>query len=95
MKTVTVSNLKASLSRHLRQVKEGEELFITEHGRPIAKVAPASGLDTLPVHLAEMQSQGLVRIGSGKLPRNFWKLPRPRTKGRVLQAVLEEREEGW
>lgn len=95
MKSVTVSNLKASLSRYLRQVKEGEELLITEHGRPIARIAPAPALQTLPEHLLEMQSQGLVRIGSGKLPRNFWKLPRPKGRGQVVRAALKEREEGW
>ncbi len=95
MKTVTVSNLKASLSQYLRRVKQGEELLVTEHGRPIARVGPASPLKNLPAHLAEMQSEGLVKIGSGRLPRNFWKLPRPKTRGRAVESVLEEREESW
>ena len=93
MKTVTVSNLKASLSHYLRQVKEGEELLVTEHGRPIARVAPTAGVQVLSAHLAEMQSLGLIKVGSGKLPRNFWKLPRPKTRNSV-EAVLNEREEG-
>lgn len=96
MKTVTVSKLKASLSEYLRQVKAGEEVLVTERGRPIAKLTPAAISDTLPEHLVEMEKQGLVKLGSGKLPKDFWDLPRPKDpKGLVVKAVLQEREESW
>ena len=96
MKTVTVSKLKASLSEYLRQVKAGEEVLVTERGRPIAKLAPAASSDALPEHLVEMEKQGLIKLGSGKLPKGFWDLLRPRDpKGLVVRAVLREREEGW
>lgn len=69
---------------------------MTEHGRAIAKLCPARPAQGLPQHLLEMEKQGLVKLGSGKLPKNFWKLPRPKDpKGLVLKAVLEEREGGW
>ena len=96
MKTVTVSKLKASLSEYLRHVKAGEEVLVTERGRPVARLAPLTRLGTLPWHLAEMEKQGLIKAGSGKLPKGFWDLPRPRDpKGRVLKALLQEREERW
>lgn len=96
MRTATVSRLKASLSEYLRRVKAGEEVLITERGRPIAKLAPAVGADTLPDHLVAMEKQGLVKRGSGKLPKDFWDLPRPKDpKGSVVRTVLREREEGW
>ncbi len=96
MKTATVSKLKASLSEYLRQVKAGEEVLVTERGRPVAKLSPAKGAQTLPQHLAEMEKQGLVKCGSGKLPKGFWTLPRPKDpKGLILKAALKEREEGW
>ena len=40
MRTTTVSQLKMSLSAYLRQVKAGEEVVVTEHGRPIARLLP-------------------------------------------------------
>jgi prevent-host-death family protein len=96
MKTATVTKLKASLSEYLRQVKAGEEVLVTERGRPVAKITPASGSDTLPAHLIAMEKQGLVRLGSGKLPKGFWNMPRPKDpKGLIVKAVLREREEGW
>jgi prevent-host-death family protein len=95
MKTATVSKLKASLSEYLREVKAGEEVLVTERGRAIAKLTPAGSSATLPQHLAEMEKQGLIKVGSAKLPKDFWNLPRPKdSKGRVLKSLLQEREEG-
>jgi prevent-host-death family protein len=93
--TATVSKLKASLSEYLRRVKAGEEVLVSERGRPIARLVPVTGKDALPDHLAEMARQGLARIGSRRLSRTFWELPRPRDpKGSVLKALLDEREKG-
>ena len=95
MTTATVSKLKASLSEYLRRVKAGEEVLVSERGRPIAKLVPVTGGDALPDHLVELARQGLARVASRPLSRTFWNLPRPRDpKGRVLRALLEEREHG-
>jgi prevent-host-death family protein len=95
MTTATVSKLKASLSEYLRRVKAGEEVLVSERGRPIAKLVPVTRGDALPDHLAEMARQGLVRVGSRRLSRAFWTLPRPRDpRGRVRGALLEERKQG-
>ena len=51
MQTTTVSQLKMSLSAYLRQVKAGEEVVITEHGRPIARLLPLSSPVPFPEHL--------------------------------------------
>lgn len=96
MRTATVSKLKASLSEYLRRVKAGEEVLVTERGKPIARLTPAVNLQAFPEHLVEMEKQGFIRLGSGKLPKGFWELPRPRDpRGRVKKAALREREEGW
>jgi hypothetical protein len=45
--------------------------------------------------LSALEKQGLIKIGPGKLPKNFWKMPRAEDRdGSVLKALLEEREEG-
>jgi prevent-host-death family protein len=96
MKTATVVKLKASLSEYLRSVKAGEEVMITEHGRPIAKLTPAVSADVLADRLIEMEKHGVIKLGTGKLPKGFWNLPRPKDpKGLVAKAVLQEREQGW
>jgi prevent-host-death family protein len=96
MKITSVAKLKASLSEYLRQVKAGEEVLVTERGKPVAKLVPTDSSEALPEHLCEMEKYGLVKRGTGKLPKNFWDLPRPKDpKGLVRKAVLREREEGW
>ena len=96
MKAATVSKLKASLSEYLRWVKAGEEVLVTERGRPIAKITPTANSNFLSDHVVEMEKQGLIKRGSGKLPKNCWDLPRPKDpKGLVVKAVLRDREEGW
>lgn len=96
MKSAPVSKLKATLSEYLAKVKAGEEVMITERGKPIAKIVPLpKNGSSLSPHLQELARAGLVRLGSGKLPAGFWKLPRPKDpKGLAVQALLEERAEG-
>ncbi|HLC26266.1 MAG TPA: type II toxin-antitoxin system prevent-host-death family antitoxin [bacterium] len=93
MKNATVSKLKATLSEYLARVKAGEEILVTERGKPIAKIVPLPlERSTMSPHLLELARAGLVRIGSGKLPKGFWNLPRPSDpQGAGLKALLEER----
>ena len=95
METTTVSQLKTALSAYLRRVKTGEEVLITEHGRPIARLLPIGNPVTLSVHLQDMEQKGLLKRGEKTLPADFWNLPRPADpQGAVRSAVLSEREEG-
>jgi prevent-host-death family protein len=93
-KSAAVAEIKAHLSHFLRRVKAGEEIVITERNVPIARIVPLTR--AADETLRALDRQGLVRIGSGKLPRDFWKRPRGKDeKGLVRAAVAEEREEGW
>lgn len=40
MRRVGVAELKNNLSRHLRAVEAGEQLEVTDHDRPIARLVP-------------------------------------------------------
>ena len=96
MRSATVSKLKATLSEHLARVKAGEEVVVTERGKPIAKIVPIGREQAgVPAHLLELARIGLIRLGSGKLPKGFWKMPHPVVpEGAGVKAVLEERESG-
>ena len=96
MRTAAVAELKASLSKFLARVKGGEEVLITERGKPVAKIVPLRrDSSVFPKYLHELERAGLIRLGTGRLPKGFWKLPRPHDpQGRALKALLEEREEG-
>ena len=95
MKTAAVSELKARLSEYLSQVKAGMEVLITDRGKPVARLGPVPRPKNLKETLIRMEKQGLIRLGSGKLPKDFWKMQRPEDpEGLVLKALLEEREAG-
>jgi prevent-host-death family protein len=40
METVGIRELKTHLSRHLKRVRAGARLLVTEHGRSIATISP-------------------------------------------------------
>ncbi|MEK7280588.1 MAG: type II toxin-antitoxin system prevent-host-death family antitoxin [Nitrospirota bacterium] len=96
MKTAAISELKASLSEYLSKVKAGEEVLVTDRGKPVAKIIPIKREEIeLPSHLIDLERAGLISIGKGKLPINFWDMPRPKDrKGLARCNLLTEREEG-
>jgi antitoxin (DNA-binding transcriptional repressor) of toxin-antitoxin stability system len=56
--TVGVRELKNQLSSFLDRVKAGEEITVTEHGRPIARLSAIGGdID----HMAELVAAGIVQ----------------------------------
>ena len=96
MKTASVSKLKASLNAYSKRVKAGEEVLVTERGRPVARLSRVPSSRKLAEHPAKMRTNGFLKLGSGALPKHFWKLPKPKDpKGLTVKAVLEEREKGW
>ncbi|MGH9360637.1 MAG: type II toxin-antitoxin system Phd/YefM family antitoxin [Thermoanaerobaculia bacterium] len=61
MRTAGVAELKAKLSEHLDRVKRGEELLITDRGRPIAKLVPID-LGSWDERMQRLAAQGLVKL---------------------------------
>lgn len=95
VKTTAISELKAHLSHYLNQVKSGTEVLVTDRGKPVARIVPLSGKTRLRGSCLKMEKQGLIKLGSGKLPKDFWAMPRAKDpQGLVLKALLEDRENG-
>ena len=66
MYAMSLAQAKAHLSELLNTVESGEEVVITRHGRPVARVLPASTIkQMLPLqHLAQLRQQVPARQGS-------------------------------
>ena len=94
MRTAPISRLKASLSEYLVRVRAGEELLVTDRGKPVAKIVPLQRDDLqLSECLLHLERQGAVRIGPCRLPEGFLERRCPKDEaGRVLGKLLEERE---
>ena len=43
--------------------------------------------------LLDLERRGLLKRGTGKLPKDFWTRPLPKLKGSLVEALLKEREE--
>jgi len=92
-----VSELKAGLSAYLARVKSGEEVIVTDRGTPVAKLVPIPRTtDHEMERLRDLERRGLIKLGTGTIPPEFWDMPMPDDPGDgVLKALLEEREEEW
>jgi prevent-host-death family protein len=61
MKPLSVSELKSHLSEHLREVRAGAEVVVTERGRPIARIVPFTRGSSAGDSLLPLVAAGLVR----------------------------------
>jgi antitoxin (DNA-binding transcriptional repressor) of toxin-antitoxin stability system len=80
MKRAAVSTLKATLSACLAKVKAGSEVLVVERGKLIAKLVPLSKDSHESDAPRDLARAGLIRLGTGKLPAGFWRLPRPKDR---------------
>ena len=64
MTTVSISELKANLSRYVREVRRGGEVQVLDRGRPVARLVPPAAEDNREVR-ERLISQGLLRAGKG------------------------------
>lgn len=89
MDTVGVRDLKTHLSRHLKRVRAGARLLVTEHGRSIATISPVQA----PVDLDwahQLVAEGGARWNGGK-PAGAEKPVTRRGKRTAASIVLEDR----
>lgn len=64
METVGIRELKTHLSRHLKRVRSGARLLVTEHGRSIATISPVDGSEVAWV--TELVADGIAQWSGGK-----------------------------
>lgn len=64
METVGIRGLKTHLSRHLKRVRSGARLVVTEHGRAIATISPIGAADSGWIH--QLIAEGAAQWSGGK-----------------------------
>lgn len=96
MKTTGIANLKARLSEYLAEVKGGEEILVTDRGKPVARLTPVEPALGGTESLRDLERAGIVRLPRKSPDASFLDRPRPQDPaGRSLDILLAEREEGW
>lgn len=76
MKTVPIHELKANLAHWINAAEAGEEIVITRHNEPVAKISPVAHPK---VHVG-------ARVGQGKIEP----LPGVRVPPGTVMALLDE-----
>jgi prevent-host-death family protein len=91
---ISLSELKANLLRYLHLAQQGEELVITHHGRPIARIVPVETPAEISKAEAIRNFRRLpwVRTGDPTIPIGSAN-PLPHTPGQktVSEIVIEDR----
>jgi len=92
MKKASISILKARLSRYLDAVKSGEEVIVTERGRPVARLSAVDSKGTPTGRAAQLVREGRMRVPTDQGPRQTRiETVAADPAGRSLELLLEER----
>ena len=93
MKKASVSDLKNQISRYLDYVKQGETVLVLDRTVPVAELKPVTGKSSSD-KLVALERKGIIRLGSGNIPKQFFKGKLGGKRAKTLDALLEEREKG-
>jgi prevent-host-death family protein len=93
-RTASIAELKARLSEFLAAVRAGEDVIVTDRGRPVARLTSLGGEPARQSRLEELVRAGLARPASAPLDAAFLKAARPEDPdGRGVAIVLDDRSE--
>jgi prevent-host-death family protein len=85
---VGIRELRQDLSRYLRRVRAGERFVVTEHGRPLAVLAPWTDESDA---LDRLVASGKARRGDGRL-LEIQPVSRPLSRDGSAALAIERQE---
>jgi prevent-host-death family protein len=93
MRSTNIADLRNRLTQYLKEVRAGEEIVVRDRQRPIARIVPFTVNEDED---ADLVAAGVIRKGTGKLPRAFWSTRRRRGVpwDVAVAAVRADRDEG-
>lgn len=96
MRTVGIRELKAHLSRVLREVQSGETVLVTDRGKVVAELRqPGLGappLSPLDQQLAELAAKGVLRVA--ERPKwHYGASPVQAPPGTAARLLADDRDE--
>lgn len=78
-------------SKAMKAVREGEEVILTERGKPIAVITPVRKSGNVASIMHKLEQSGLLRPAAKQRPLPPWK-PRPIVGKPVSRTIQEDRE---
>lgn len=88
MKSVGIRELRDNLSRYLEEVKEGQAIYITSRGVPVARISPVS--DPVDPGISDLLDTGQAQWNGGK-PQGNPSPPCLKGKKSMSDTVSEDR----
>lgn len=86
-----VREVKARLSSLLKKVREGQEIIITDRGKPIGKIVPFPDKSlSLEDRIERLENRGLLEPLSKQCPKRL-PSPLPAPEGLAQKYLQEER----
>jgi len=96
MKTTTVGirDAKMHLSKYVKMVQKGNEIILTDHGRPVGRIVPITTIDlSIEERIKRLEDQGLLEPSSGR--KNYTiPSPLPVPPGIAQKLLQEDRNNG-
>lgn len=93
MRSAAISKLKATLSEYIGYVKAGEEVLVTERGKPVARLVPVGDLADDARRL-DLIRRGILSPGKGRISQELiHRLPIVRVPDEVIQRIIDEERE--
>ena len=94
MKTAAIAKLKATLSEYPDCVRSGEEVLVTDRGKPIAKITPVAGGLRDDTKRSQLVRRGIIRPGKGSASCDLIKnLPAANVSQEAVRRVVEQERE--
>jgi prevent-host-death family protein len=87
---VPIETLKERLDEYLERARQGERIFITEHGRPVAQLVPGDAERRVIQRAWELVKAGGAHWSGGK-PEGSRQRPRLRGGKSASDIILEDR----
>ena len=94
MNVVGIRDAKIHLSKLLKQVQDGNEVLITDRGKPVGKIVPVLPQSlALPERLKRLEERGAIERRSRKSMRKV-PPPLPLEEGLAQKILQEDRTYG-
>lgn len=94
MEKATISQVKNRLSAYLKKVRAGETVLIFDRDEPIARLERVMAEKHPDDRLARLERSGLIRRARAPVSLDELGGSLPKTKLSVVDALVEERQEG-
>lgn len=97
MRTASLTETKNRLGSLIARVRRGETILLLDHGRPVARLEPATAADLSAQgsRLASLERAGVVKRGRRRPDALLAKAPPTARKGAsILDALRADRDEG-